>query len=331
MWRALKPKALQFRPDQLYRVQTDDGSAIALGRYLPRGIRRFREPVVLAHGLGTNRFGLDFDERYSVARGLARRGFEAWVLELRGHGLAGSPVGSSFDVEATHDVTAALRAVCSTGAEQVLWVGHSRGGLLAYAHLGRFPSAPIRALVALGSPLSWDTSVGLKAFVSLAQPFLNLDVVPVGTFAKSLAPVGLPPNPVGKYLARAENMEPDVIRRAVAHVSADVPGGVARQFARWVTTGAFDGNDGFDYRKALAAVKVPVLAFAGAADLLATPADVHRAAGLVGGLVECVTAGRSSGFGDDYGHGDLALGRHAPDEVVPRIAAFLARHATALD
>ena len=58
------PPPLVFAPDQLFRVGTDDGSAIALGRYHPRGEARFVEPVILGHSLGTNRFNLDFDERY---------------------------------------------------------------------------------------------------------------------------------------------------------------------------------------------------------------------------------------------------------------------------
>src|SRR6476619_1116703 len=99
--------ALTFRPDELYRVPTDDGASIALGRYHPRGPRRFAEPVLLCHGLGANRFNLDFDERYSVARYLARRGFETWVLEMRGRGEAGFHARStSFDEQAEHDVAA---------------------------------------------------------------------------------------------------------------------------------------------------------------------------------------------------------------------------------
>lgn len=320
--------ALRFQPDELYRVPTDDGSAIALGRYRPRGPRRFVEPVVLGHSLGTNRFNLDFDETYSVARALARRGFEAWVLELRGHGLAGSAQGSNFDVEATHDVTAALRAVTSTGAPGVLWVGHSRGGMLAYAHLARSPQAPICGIATLGAPVTFEASPGLKGFVAAVAPTLALPRVPLGLASRAAAPIGLPPNPVGKYLVRKENMEPRVIRQAIAHVTADVPGGVGRQFARWIRTGGFDGEDGFDYRRGMKAVHAPLLLLAGAKDFLAPPAAVHAAKALVSGPVECVTVGKASGFSDDYGHGDLVLGRRAPQEVVPRLAEFLARVAT---
>ncbi len=317
---------LHFKPDALFRVPTADGSAIALGRYLPREQRRYLEPVILGHSLGTNRFNLDFDERYSVARALARAGFEAWVLELRGHGLGGSAVGATFDTEVEFDVAAALTAVRSTGVDEVLWVGHSRGGLLAYAHLARHPEAPIRAVVTLGSPLTFDAQPGVQRFMGAIAPSLRLPSIPLG-LAKGW-PLGLPPDPVGKYLVRADNMDPTVIRQAIAHVSADIPGGVARQFARWVRTGAFDAEDGFDYRRGMAAIRAPVLALTGARDLLAPPASAHLVSTLTRGPVEAVTVGLAGGFSTDYGHGDLVLGRKAPDEVVPRLLDFLVRHAT---
>ena len=320
------PPPLVFKPDELYRVPTADGTAIALGRYHPRGPRRFVEPVILGHSLGTNRFNLDFDERYSVARGLARRGFETWVLELRG-GIAGNSDGATFDVEAQHDVAAALTAVVSTGPASVTWVGHSRGGLLAYAHLARNPTAPIRAIATLGSPLTFDTQPGVQRFVAALGPTFRLASLPLALAGKAW-PLGLPPDPIGKYLVRADNMDPLVIRQAIAHVSADIPGGVGRQFARWVRTNAFDGEDGFDYRKGMKAISAPVLAIAGARDLLAPPSAVHLVKDLVSGPVELVRVGLAEHFSTDYGHGDLVLGLRAPDEVLPRLADFLARHST---
>lgn len=321
------PAPLRFRPDELFRVDTDDGNAIALGRYHPRGRRRYEEPVVLAHSLGTNRFNLDFDERYSVARALAHRGFEAWVLEVRGHGLNGIASGSTFDVEVAHDVTAALRAVRAGGASAVLWLGHSRGGLLALAHLARFPGAPLAAIATIGAPTAFS-SLGVRRFVRALGPLLRLDTLPLAWPARAAVPWGLPPKPIGPYLLNAENVEPDVIRQALAYAMVDLPGGVARQFARWVRDDAFDGEDGFDYRANLRAIRQPLMTVAGAVDKLAPPSDAHAAAARVSGPTQRVTVGRREGFSADYGHGDLVLGRRAPDEVLPVVADFLARHAT---
>ncbi|MFO0598181.1 MAG: alpha/beta fold hydrolase [Myxococcaceae bacterium] len=323
--RLFRVPALRFEPDQLYRVPTADGSAIALGRYHPRGPRRFEEPVLLAHSLGTNRFNLDFDETYSLARFLARRGFEAWVLEVRGHGLGGSALGATFDTEVEHDVTAALTAILSTGAQSVSWVGHSRGGLLAYAHLAKNPTAPISAIATLGSPLSFDAQPGVVRFLAAVEPTLQLPLLPLSLGGKAW-PLGLPPDPVGKYLLNAEHVDPVVVRQAIQFVAADIAGGVARQFARWVRHGTFDSESGFDYRAGMKAVRTPVLAIAGARDFLVPPSASHLVQNLTSGPVETVLAGKAGGFSVDFGHGDLALGRTAPTELFPRIAEFLARH-----
>jgi poly(3-hydroxyalkanoate) synthetase len=319
---------LSFRPDELYRVPTDDGAAIALGRYHPRGERRYAEPVILCHGLGANRFHLDFNEQYSMARSLARAGFEAWVLELRGRGLAGDCGDFTFDDQAEHDVRAALRTVMSTGAQQVLWVGHSKGGLMLYAHLARNPQAPVRAAACLGSPFTFAVQPGLRTFVQRLEPLLKLRAIPTRRIT-SIALLGAPPGAISRYMMLAENMEPEVVRRAMANVPADISGGVGRQFARWISTNTFTSYDGaFDYRVPLAGVRIPVLLLAGSRDLLAPPMAVARAKEHLGGPVKFLVAGRAHGFGADYGHADLILGRKAPDEIFPLVEAFLSSHAT---
>jgi pimeloyl-ACP methyl ester carboxylesterase len=302
----------------VYRPRTADGAFIALGRYHPRGRRRFVQPVVLAHGLGANRYDLDFDERYSVARYLARRGFETWVLELRGRGHAGwHGRATTFDDQAEHDVTAALNAI----GGRVLWVGHSKGGLAAYAHLAKNPLAPIDAIVTLGSPVAFPHRPGLKAFAALTSPLFALPVIPLRLATRVAALTGLPPEPLGSWLVNPKNLEQRVIRQAIYNVSADVFGGVAKQIARWTATGKFDSNTGFDYRAGMAAVRAPVLLIAGTEDKLAPVDAVLAAKRVLGGPVEeRIVRGA--------GHGDLTVGLNAPDEVFPEIAAFLEQHAT---
>ncbi|HSP77893.1 MAG TPA: alpha/beta fold hydrolase [Myxococcaceae bacterium] len=318
---------LPFRPDEMYRVPTTDGAAIALGRYHPRGERRFVEPVVLCHGLGANRFHMDFDERYSLARYLARAGFETWVMELRGRGLAGPCGEATFDDQAEHDVGAALRTVLSTGSKEILWVGHSKGGLILYGHLARNPQAPVKAAVALGSPFTFAVQPGLKRFVQRLEPLLKLKVIPIRRIT-SIALFGAPPGPLSRYMMMADNMEPEVVRRALANVPSDVYGGVVRQFAHWITTDTFCAADGTCYRTPLARVEQPFLLVAGSKDLLAPPLAVARAQEHLGGPVKLVVAGRAHGFSEDYGHADLVLGRRAPDEIFPLVETFLSAHAT---
>ncbi|MBX5482668.1 MAG: alpha/beta fold hydrolase [Myxococcaceae bacterium] len=319
---------LRFEPDALHKVATADGCSVALARYHPRGRRRFVEPVVLCHGLGANRFTFDFDERFTLARRLAERGFEAWILELRGRGEAGRAHTSSFDRQVDHDVLAALRTVREAGAKEVLWVGHSKGGLLAFAHVGRNPAAPIRAIAAIGSPTTYAVQKGLKPFARLVRPFLSAPSIPLESLAK-LAVVVPPPDSFMRYLVCPENLDEDTRKKALVNVGADVAGGVGRQFLDWITTGRWQSGDRkFDYERGLAAVRVPTLLIAGACDLLAPPDAVRHTARYVRGPTEVVVAGREAGFRADYGHGDLMLGRHAPEELYPRVMEFLERHAT---
>jgi polyhydroxyalkanoate synthase len=93
--------------------------------------------------MGSNRFNVDGPGRTSLARDLCLRGYDVWVLELRGAGdsrrqlrVPPVPYRWTFEDYVQHDVPAALALVRHlTGAEKVLWVGHSLGGMVAYASL----------------------------------------------------------------------------------------------------------------------------------------------------------------------------------------------------
>src|SRR5690349_15496601 len=159
---------------------------------------------------------MDFDEHYSLARYLARAGYETWVMELRGRGLAGPCGDASFDDQAEHDVRTALRTVLSTGAREVLWVGHSKGGLTLYGHLARNPQAPVKAAVAIGAPFTFAVQPGLKTFIQKIEPLLRLKMIPTRRIT-GIALFGAPPGPLSRYMMLSSNMEQDVVRKALAN------------------------------------------------------------------------------------------------------------------
>ena len=82
--------AAPMRRASIEFARTADDWDLALHHY--PGTRTDLPPVILCSGYACNRHFVDFDERYSLARFLARRGFDAWVLELRGHGYS-EPAG----------------------------------------------------------------------------------------------------------------------------------------------------------------------------------------------------------------------------------------------
>jgi predicted alpha/beta hydrolase len=157
--------ALPTPADEAAHVVTADGVRLGVWRYRPRGTAR-TPPVVLCHGLGATRYNLDLNAELSVARFLAGHGFDCFVLELRGcRGLFAADGrrvrgrrarAYDFDDHLNQDVPAVIEHVCRvTGSAQVLWLGHSMGGMLAYATLGGPRANRLAGLVAIGSPASF--------------------------------------------------------------------------------------------------------------------------------------------------------------------------------
>lgn len=340
--RALGRLSLTFAPDELHWARTPDGWELPLGRYLPRGERVAREPVILCHGMGANRFNLDLNERYSLARYLAQRGFETWVVELRGCGITRRPANGRqyahcFDDEVAQDVPALIGMVKEvSGSERVLWVGHSKGGMVMYAWCGLAPRTDIAGVVAIGSPMRVAPLIH-PALLGTLTRFENiplLEAVYLSSPVRALAPLGSTGILRLRYMAMSENMEPEITGFAMANLIGNVSRKTLRQFSRWRTTGRFTNWDGtVDYGEGLATSPVPFLLIAGGADILVPAVSVEAARDAMitaRGLdrVEYVLASKTSGWSCDYGHGDLVLGRKAPEEIFPRVETWLRERAT---
>jgi predicted alpha/beta hydrolase len=106
----------ECRP-RLYRARTRDGWSLALHRYEARR-GAHRTPVILCHGMSSNRWDMDGPRGVSLAQYLARRGYDVWVVELRGAGRSTRPTWWSgkrynwrFEDYVYHDAPALLRKV----------------------------------------------------------------------------------------------------------------------------------------------------------------------------------------------------------------------------
>src|SRR5205085_2371515 len=90
-----------------------------------------------------------------------------------------------------HDAPAALHTVLrETGARQVHWVGHSMGGMIAYALLISPVHKKIASAVTLGSPTMSDVGHPLIDFGLPYRGLLRLlpGRVPIGIAARCAAP-----------------------------------------------------------------------------------------------------------------------------------------------
>jgi pimeloyl-ACP methyl ester carboxylesterase len=273
-------------------------------------------------------FGL---ERWSLAAHLAQAGFDCFALDLRGHGAsrrsrAGAPRIWTFDDYVRHDVPAALDAVrAATGSDRVLWVGHSQGGLIGMAACALYPDR-LAGVVALGAPAFFPAGDHLKLFARFGFLFtgrLNRFV------AGCVAPwAGYWHPPVSQIAINGRNVTRPVLRRILVNVVENISPGVLLQVGSWITNDTFAALDGaVDYREALARCRQPALFVAASDDRIAPPAVVESAAAAWGGPAEVAHVGIASSACCDYGHSDLLFGRSAPEEVFPRVAAWLERQA----
>lgn len=338
----LRPWTRSEGPDARFTAHTRDGWDIALHRYTPAR-RAHATPVLLCHGMGSNRFNLDGPGNTSLARALHARGYDVWLLELRGAGQSRRRLGPTgllyqwtFEDYVQHDAPAALRVVRRvTRRPKVLWVGHSLGGMVAYALLMTPAADSVAAAVTLASPgmtavghLGLDRWVALRRLLRYAPPR-----IPVGLLAKLGAPIAGPlasiaAEPLRDWGWHRDNFDLETVRFMMRHGVEDLSGALLREFARWYAAKRMsDRYDLFSFADHLERVRVPMLVIAGSQDRLTPPDDIAEVAERLGSADKTFTiVGRKTGFAHDYSHVDLLLGRHAHEDVFPHVTAWLDAH-----
>lgn len=331
--------------DEQYRVVPADGWELGVRRYLPQGQTPGRSaerlPVVLCHGLGANHFNLDYSDGRSLAVWLAARGFDCHVVDLRGRASSAQPPpgksrwGWSFDDYVRYDLPAIVEAVCRhAGTSQVMWVGHSMGGMVAYAYLeacaqaGR-PSG-IAGLVALGSPARFERMEHLRLEARLHHLLSPLPAVWLEKASVAMTPLaGWVETPGTRLVLEPGSLCGRLQRHGLANAVAPMSRGEILQFADWILNGEMRSRDDETvYFQNLHRVQVPACFVAGSHDLLARPHNVEAAyTQWGGGEKEFHLFGAGQGAPVDYGHVDLVLGDTAPEYVWPVVGRFVERHA----
>lgn len=317
-------------------VSTPDGWSLALHHFPAAGPVKHPSPVILCHGISSNRHTWELGDR-ALPGYLAARGFDVWVVELRGAGRsrlqAGRPWATwSYDEYATTDLPTIvnhLAARSPTG--RVQWVGHSMGSMVVYGYLQRVSQAKIRSVVAVGSPpYVFDNSPTLAAGAALL-PVLSssFKLLPSGTLARLGSALAHPAwlSPLS-LIWNDRNMAPAVARAAAANAVDDVPSRLILQFARSRRAHRLRSWDRkYDYTRGMKRIRTPIFFIAGALDQLAPPAVLLEAYARISSTDKRIEIlSRANGYRADYGHVDMAMGTHAPDEVFPLIARWLADH-----
>ncbi|MCL7024169.1 hypothetical protein MKW94_000823 [Papaver nudicaule] len=200
---------------QEFEVKTEDGYVLSMqripeGRVGGRGGRN-KQPVLLQHGVLVD--GMTWllnSPEESLAFILADNGFDVWIANTRGtrfsrgHATLDSALSPywdwSWDELVSHDLPAAFDFVFRQTGQQIDYVGHSMGTLVALASISQEGGKLVSKLksAALLSPVAYlshmTTSIGVlaaKAFVGELTTFFGMaEFNPkgeaVGSFLKSL-------------------------------------------------------------------------------------------------------------------------------------------------
>jgi pimeloyl-ACP methyl ester carboxylesterase len=321
-------------------LETADGSRIELRR-LPVAADvdiPLLPPVLLVHGIGANHRNNDAHPDVSLARALAAMGRDVWLLTLRS-GVGGWTRAEAsrvrFAAMVREDVPLAVDTVLDrTGAAALDYVGFSMGGMLLYAAIGRtVPRDRVRRVVIVGSP-------GRIPAPQLFLPLLKRVprwLVPRGPYKLGAHAVAFASEwvktPIHRLMFNPENVSAGLTRTALVNVIEDVPAPLQADILAFAAADGAIRLEGQPVLPELATLEIPALFFAGSADRLAPPDAVQIAYDAWGSAKPAVrkrfvVLGRSHGARADYGHGDLAIGRHAAAELFDPIARFLAEETT---
>lgn len=336
---------LPLHYESVERVALPDGASIELRRVahdthdptdalteLERAAADALPPVLIVHGIGANHRNLDLAGDRSLARLLVDSGRDVWLVTLRS-ALVSREKLMRFDAMVAHDLPAAARTVrARTGHATVDYVGFSMGGMLLYAALGRtLPVAEVRRAAFVGSPGRIELPLAplrvLRFLPRWLIPRLRLRVL---SRLIAFGAEWVPHTPLHRIVYNPRNLPRGVAAAALVNMIEDLPGPLLADFAAWAFGDGEIRVSGERALDGLRGVQLPVTFFAGAADVLASPAAVRAAyeawgadvPGFIGKQLHVI--GVAHGSSADYGHGDLAIGTEVAREVFEPVVAFLA-------
>ncbi|MCK6546144.1 alpha/beta fold hydrolase [Myxococcota bacterium] len=278
--------------EHVHFVHADDGVRLAItevvapsaaspvGATLPEP----RPVFVLVHGFAQNRTAYLGG---ALPEELVARGARVLLAELRGHGRSAHDptTGPRAWTLATHleaDLPAILRFASQLAEGPVHYVGHSMGGMLGYALLGR--GAPLASLVTFAAPVHLGRARPLLRLASLvALPTLGIATVPhvpMDQVLAALAPHLTATEARGllRLVQRVTRLvnpaggDPAALHAILATSDAESPR-VLVELAKMALLG--DGRvAGVDVVAALARAPIPVAAVLGSDDVFASRASV---------------------------------------------------------
>jgi poly(3-hydroxyalkanoate) synthetase len=308
----------------IYRFSTSDNYILTVSRVSPVNHRdRCRHSVVLCHGMASNRYTFDLNTDVSVVEYLAMKGWDVWVLELRGCGMSRDTgrVGSGwcFD-DYLEDCIAVVANVQSVTKNPVHFIGHSMGGMLLQA----LPiGTALRSGVSIGGSLFLEGSKWMK-YLWLWPLVKHLNFIHTEYIQHFLAPFSFRCNSSwDRLFFCAANVDAKIAREMYRKNFESISTSLIEQMLTSFKSPGLLSMDGTEcYASRLSSIKFPMLLLAGSNDKQCPPICMQKIASSVrSSRFECLS--RQNGQQNNYGHFDLIVGSNSKTEVWDRVIDFL--------
>ncbi|WP_061254322.1 alpha/beta hydrolase [Leptospira interrogans] len=324
---------------EIHHPKTSDDWDLTLEHFLPAlGTTSKKYPVILCHGWMSNRTYLKINEKNSIVARLQKEGYDVWLLDLRGRRDAGYPSLFFGDKKFTYGMddyiqydadTAIKHVLNATGKDKVNWIGHSMGGMIAYARIGSFGETRIANLVTIGSSGILDSpSASIKSLASLVWLSNLWPVVPAETWIGIQGGTGIPFLPqksLEELLWHKENIEPSILSGIKTTSINPATEKEVLQFQELVENGEIRSLDHkISYSNGLKNIKIPTLLISGRRDKLGTSYSIRYVYDKISSEDKTLfIISKANNDSEDYGHTDLIVGKNADKDIFIPIVSWL--------
>jgi pimeloyl-ACP methyl ester carboxylesterase len=318
---------------EVFTCTTRDVHTLILWRCIPpiEKNRVHENSVVLCHGFASNRFTFDLNPDVSVVDYMATKGWDTWVVELRG---SGKSKNTGPNTESSHswcfedhieDLRTIIQKVYTVSGNPVHIIGHSMGAMLVQcAAAGACgDTSMIRSGVSIGGSFRMSDSEW-KEFLWLWPIVQHCTTIHPEYIQEILAPMSFRFNtPWDQLFFRQVNVDHNVAREMFRKNWEPIPISLISQLRSAVGPGGLRSKDGTKtYADILPSITIPMLLLAGSEDAQCPPTSMELAHSLIeNSTYKCL--GKKIGQKHEYGHFDLIVGLNAKTEVWDGISHFL--------
>jgi len=251
-------------------------------------------PILLIPPLMVRPYVYDLRPEHSMVRALRNAGYDVFIVDFGVPDRADE--GLRLDDYVLDFVPAAIdAALAASGKSEITLCGYCMGGIFALLHAAIFRDARVRNIVTIGAPINFEKMGILTVAARLGLPVMDTILDRLGNVPGVLSSAGFRllsgTKAVTKYADLFANLYDEEYVRGFDAIDTwlsemiPYPKEAFRQMVREVVHGnkMLKNELRFGDRRAdLRAVRVPLLAFAGRTDNIATPKSTAAILELVG-------------------------------------------------